>query len=397
MKHPPSMAAEALPSRKKLHGANGQVSSGHHHHHHHHHHHKSHHGHGGDDDKDGGSIPRLQRTPTVGHKPDRYDDLEDLEYPAALYSAMEQYLPTHLLSSSRDKKISFLERILAKYRPNGERARKHREYRERIRHNYQPLHQELYALDPEQFFERTFLDAVKEGTEEAFRKILTEHSPGVFTFTMLDPKFCSMMLDEVEHFENWAQEAKVKVMRPNTMNNYGAVLDDIGMEGMLNDLMTSYINPIAAVLFVNVGGASLDTHHGFVVEYSMDRDLDLGFHVDDSEVTLNVCLGKEFDGGELFFRGVRCDKHVNGESRPEEVLEYSHVPGRAILHAGRHRHGAKAITAGQRTNLILWCRSSEFRELKKYQRDFSSWCGECLMKKKERRRRLSNAKRQLAS
>lgn len=42
-----------------------------------------------------------------------------------------------------------------------------------------------------------------------------------------------------------------------------------------------------------------------------------GFHVDDSEVTLNVCLGKEFEGGELFFRGVRCEKHVNGEARPE--------------------------------------------------------------------------------
>ncbi len=40
----------------------------------------------------------------------------------------------------------------------------------------------------------------------------------------------------------------------------------------------------------------------------------------------------------------------------QEVLEYSHVPGHAILHAGRHRHGAKAITSGQRTNLILWCR-----------------------------------------
>lgn len=50
---------------------------------------------------------------------------------------------------------------------------------------------------------------------------------------------------------------------------------------------------------------------------SMDK---IGFHVDDSEVTLNVCLGKEFDGGELFFRGVRCDKHVNGEARPEVVL-----------------------------------------------------------------------------
>ncbi len=49
-----------------------------------------------------------------------------------------------------------------------------------------------------------------------------------------------------------------------------------------------------------------------------------GFHVDDSEVTLNVCLGKQFEGGDLFFRGVRCDKHVNGESRPEVRLPVSH-------------------------------------------------------------------------
>ena len=34
--------------------------------------------------------------------------------------------------------------------------------------------------------------------------------------------------------------------------------------------------------------------------------------MDDSEVTLNVCLGKQFTGGDLFFRGVRCEKHVNG-------------------------------------------------------------------------------------
>lgn len=39
--------------------------------------------------------------------------------------------------------------------------------------------------------------------------------------------------------------------------------------------------------------------------------------MDDSEVTLNVCLGKQFSGGELFFRGVRCDKHVNTETQSE--------------------------------------------------------------------------------
>ncbi|KAL3682755.1 hypothetical protein R1sor_000777 [Riccia sorocarpa] len=113
-----------------------------------------------------------------------------------------------------------------------------------------------------------FLKAIKDGSEEAMRKIIMEHSPGVYTFYMLEPTFCAMMLDEVQHFENWALEAKVKIMRPNTMNNYGAVLDDIGMEGMLNELMISFINPMATVLLENVGGSTLDSHHGFVVEHS---------------------------------------------------------------------------------------------------------------------------------
>ncbi|EFJ08531.1 hypothetical protein SELMODRAFT_131662 [Selaginella moellendorffii] len=346
-------------------------------------------------------IPRLLKEPNLSHAPDNYDDLVNIEYPPSLYSTMEQYLPSHMLTAPRDKKLAFMDRVLVKYRPNGERARhsiqKHREYRDRVKDKYKRLHEDLYTLDPDQIFVEPFRKAVENGSEAALREILTEHSPGVFTFTMLQPGFCSKVLEEVAHFEKWAHEVKVSVLRPNTMNNYGAVLDDIGMETMLDQLMMKFIRPFAALLFFNVGGATLDTHHGFVVEYSIGGDLDLGFHVDDSEVTLNVCLGKEFDGGELFFRGVRCDAHVNGEARSEEMLEYSHVPGRAILHAGRHRHGAKAITSGQRTNLILWCRSSEFRELKKYQRDFSAWCGECLLRKKERRRRLTNAKRQPAA
>lgn len=340
-------------------------------------------------------MARLHTPPNLAHRPESYAGVAGLEYPPALYAAMEHHLPPHLLSLSRAEKIAYIEKVLVKYRPDGERARKHREYRERIRQNYQPLHKELYKLDPERFFVASFLDAIADGTEDAFRKILTEHSPGVFTFGILQPSFCDMLMEEVHHFEQWAAEAKVKIMRPNTMNNYGAVLDDIGMEGMLADFMAKFICPMTSMLFANVGGATLDTHHGFVVEYSLDRDVELGFHVDDSEVSLNISLGKEFEGGELFFRGVRCDKHVNGDSKPEEVMEYSHVAGRAIMHAGRHRHGAKPITSGHRCNLIMWCRSSEFRELKKYQRDFSAWCGECLLKKKERRRRLSNARRQL--
>lgn len=151
-------------------------------------------------------------------------------------------------------------------------------------------------------------------------------------------------------------------------------------------LLVFYFEFVCAVFFTEVGGSTLDSHHGFVVEYGMDRDVDLGFHVDDSEVTLNVCLGKQFSGGELFFRGVRCEKHVNTESQPEEIFDYSHAVGRAVLHRGRHRHGARATTSGQRINLLLWCRSSVFREIKKHQKDLSSWCAECQRNKKERQR-----------
>lgn len=33
-----------------------------------------------------------------------------------------------------------------------------------------------------------------------------------------------------------------------------------------------------------------------------------------------MCLGKQFSGGELFFRGTRCDKHVNTGSHAEVSL-----------------------------------------------------------------------------
>ncbi|RVW16963.1 putative PKHD-type hydroxylase [Vitis vinifera] len=69
-----------------------------------------------------------------------------------------------------------------------------------------------------------------------------------------------------------------------------------------------------------------------------------------------------------------------------EILDYYHVPGHAVLHCGRHRHGARATTSGHRMNLLLWCRSAVFRELKKYQKDFSSWCAVCQHEKKERQR-----------
>ncbi|KAL6884520.1 hypothetical protein ACP4OV_010456 [Aristida adscensionis] len=328
---------------------------------------------------------RLRLNPNTEHRPQDYSDVQG-EYAPAVYSALERHLPPSLLEADRDVKLHLMRDILARYWPHGERnkVQRHKEYRQRILQLYKPLHPELYNIHPSSFFLPTFLEAVRTNTEESFRSIMTEPSPGVYTFAMLQPAFCERLLDEVENFEKWVHLMNFKIMRPNTMNNYGAVLDDFGLEAMLNQFMEQFISPISKVFYPEVGGGTLDSHHAFVVEYGKDRDTELGFHVDDSEVTLNVCLGKQFSGGELYFRGIRCENHVNSETQNEEMYDYTHVPGRAVLHHGRHRHGARPTTSGLRINLLLWCRSSVFREMKKYQKDFSSWCGECQREKRER-------------
>ncbi|KAM7271741.1 hypothetical protein ACFE04_030955 [Oxalis oulophora] len=175
-------------------------------------------------------------------------------------------------------------------------------------------------MNPADFFVPSFLAAVNESTTDSFRKIMVEPIPGVFTFEMLQPQFCDWFLFEVENFERWIHETKFKIMRPNTMKKFGAVLDDFGMETMLDKFMKDFISPLSKVFFAEVGGCSLDAHHGYVVEYGVDRDTELGFHVDDSEVTLNVCIGIEFSGRDLFFKGVRCDNHVNSTTLPNETV-----------------------------------------------------------------------------
>jgi len=122
------------------------------------------------------------------------------------------------------------------------------------------------------------------------------------------------------------------------------------------DCLTEYISPFATLLYPDDGGATLDKHHAFIVQYKITEDLDLGFHFDASEVTLNVCLGKQFTGGSLYFQGLLKDP-----STQNEEFEFHHTPGKALFHIGKHRHGANAISSGERYNLIVWFKSTQYQ------------------------------------
>ena len=96
-------------------------------------------------------------------------------------------------------------------------------------------------------------------------------------------------------------------------------------------------------------------------------------HQDDSEVTVNVCVGLEdaaAGGGAADGGGGGDDERIAvcgryGEPRHRaHVLDYAHETGRALVHLGAQRHGARPLARGRaraRRNVVLWARSSSLR------------------------------------
>ncbi|KAI7739246.1 hypothetical protein M8C21_004443, partial [Ambrosia artemisiifolia] len=333
---------------------------------------------------------RLELPPIQDHMTDNYDDL-DTEFDPLLFSSLERYLPQKILNAQRDTKHEFMQQVLRRHATKEDhyRVQKHEEYRQHIISKYEPLYRELYTMNPTMFFVPTFLEAFNadgENIKQSIRSIMSEPVPGVYTFKMLDLCFCKKLIREVIHFEKWVQSTNLRILRPTTSNKFGVCLDDIGMEGTLDKLMEDYINLITKVLFPDVGECSLDSHHGYVLQYGMNRSVDEGFHVDESEVTLNVCLGEEFAGGDLFFGGQRCEEHVNTKTDPKhKFVRHSPIPGQAIIHRGCQRNGAKPTKFGNRYNLLMWCKSSVYRELQKHEKGYKDFCEECQRQRSAKR------------
>ena len=190
---------------------------------------------------------------------------------------------------------------------------------------------------------------------------------GVWALPLLSEAGCAALLAEVDRRRSADQQA------PNCMHAYGVVLADQGLGELSTWLRQHIVAPIGASHFEELGGAELETEHGFLAEYGAGADSELGYHVDDSVVTLNLCLGESFAGSELYFRGLRCDLHRQNPWTSAEEFELDHVPGLAVLHAGRHRHDAHPIRQGSRRNLILWCQGALGQSVAAR---CGAWCGE---------------------
>uniref|UniRef100_A0A1A8DV75 2-oxoglutarate and iron-dependent oxygenase domain containing 2 n=1 Tax=Nothobranchius kadleci TaxID=1051664 RepID=A0A1A8DV75_NOTKA len=226
-----------------------------------------------------------------------------------------------------------------------------------IKRMYQPLHHHVYRLQ-ETYLTSEFKQLVeycrsRNANKEGLLLLLKVAAPRVYRLPVFEKHFCEELVEELEHFE----QSSAPKGRPNTMNHYGIPLNELGFdEGFVTPLREQYLQPITSLLYPDCGGHSLDSHKAFVVKYDMKEDLDLSYHYDNAEITLNVSLGKEFTDGNLYFGDMR-----QVPISETECTEVEHEVTTGLLHRGQHMHGALPVSGGQRWNLVVWMRASQER------------------------------------
>lgn len=275
------------------------------------------------------------------------------------------------------------------------------------------LHPELFDLEAsaESFIDPRLLRAVSaleraaavggEVDESELRSLFTPAAKGVWRFPLFTPLFCEKMLDELRH----AEASGVPLRRPNGMNRFGAILEDVpggvSFNKSLSYLTRRHLRPLSQMLFPwLVAAGDADEHYGFVVRYKPGEDVSLAQvretklrpqpqprtepspspanprpgrpprpqpssphtlalilaqHADASVATLNVNLGERgFQGGALTFRGVRF-VDAQPQAQPASRVDFAQfAPGEAVLHLGGQYHAAEPTTEGCRINLIVW-------------------------------------------
>jgi len=258
-------------------------------------------------------------------------------------------------------------------------------------HPEKSLHKDIF--DPEQWkrwIDPTLLNAIaawrrkkEEGASNDFSMVDLDafpeckvEAPGIISFPAFTDEFCEALVAEVKHYKSLDMPGRA----PNSMNNYGLILNEVGMRPVFSALLREVFLPLGAKTFgdeadrartihgistgtENWGGSSLDDHHTFVVLYQTDGDKHLDMHIDECDVTFNFAITshEHFEGSDLTFCGM-----FDADTHRKYHYEYKHVKGRCVLHSGKRRHGALDIEKGERASLIMWTKSKAFRRTPQY-------------------------------
>ena len=186
---------------------------------------------------------------------------------------------------------------------------------------------------------------------------LDEEFFDVYSFPILSKSFCLKLREAINEI---VEQSK---MNETKLEDYGrrpVELDSAGFS-WINDLLFHLVlRPLSRQLFSSTEHFDdLDWRHGYIAGYSAEPAEAKGTqrhklvpHTDDSEITLNVGMGDNFEGGELSFWNLR-----GSTKEGIHVGDFHPRIGCALIHSGRHLHEVQRVTKGDRYAMIIWARS----------------------------------------
>ena len=189
------------------------------------------------------------------------------------------------------------------------------------------------------------------------KNTLKEIHKNIYYGKIFNDKFLDLIINLIDNYESSLDNNSE--IHANSMHENAIPFSNLNLNQCINDFIKNYFTKIANLLYPDRFKKKFDGIHSYVVRYGDNYDRNLGFHVDDSLITINLCLKNDSKGSELCFSGIRCPLHIDTPSMKNEKKIITHEKGFAVIHDGKNRHHINDIYSGERYNLIIWCQDKE--------------------------------------
>jgi hypothetical protein len=172
---------------------------------------------------------------------------------------------------------------------------------------------------------------------------------GAYCFPIFTAEFGAELVGEIDHY-----------LRSFERAGMGFQMEEFGWLGAVKQLLDQHLVPIVRTMlpqFANV--VRFRDIYAKIAKYGAVLDRDWPVHIDESDVTINLCLGTDFVGSGLqFVTGLSAD----GNRVPGVELgltHYEHVAGQRVFHPGTLAHGVSWLASGSRYSVIILLNEAE--------------------------------------
>jgi len=152
----------------------------------------------------------------------------------------------------------------------------------------------------------------------------------VYSFPLLTESYCQKITNEIENFLNTTRDSGIAL-----------AVSSFGFDGTVY-LISEYISPLIRYLYPQLKNTKLGIYPKLMT-YRMGKNEDWPVHTDGDLATLNICLGKQWEGTDL--RLFNSDK--------SQFKDYKHQIGRAVILLGDNLHSVTPLLKGTRFSLIV--------------------------------------------